>query len=165
MNQRLFALAMLALAQFVLCASLAHAVQTSALDAHALPLGDGKVSMVPKRDYVYSCTLSFRGGGAQHTGKWINGSTWDITQKISVRGNVSWPDAAISIRAEGNQRLISSKALPAYHTTGIFPVQRDDPAFQIVRNPNAITAQTITLALSLSPTVVAESGCLPGWSG
>jgi hypothetical protein len=164
MNQRLLALLLITFTQSVIGVSVSHAheaAQISTLDAHALPLGDGKVSTAPKRGYVFSCTSSFRGGGAQHTGNWINGSTWDITQKISVRGNVSWPDAAISVRSDGSQRLISSKALPADHTTGIFPVQRDDPAFQIDRNPNAISAQTITLALPLSPTVAAESGCLP----
>lgn len=161
MNLRLVSLTLIAITQFVLFATLAHAAQSSALDAHALPLGDGKISTAPKRGYVYSCTSSFRGGGAQHSGNWINGPTWDLTRKISVRGDVPWPDAAISVRAEGNQRLISSNALPADHTTGIFPVQRDDPAFQIDRNPNAIAAQTIALALPLSPSVAAESGCLP----
>jgi len=164
MNPRLFALFLIAFTQFVICGSVAHAreaAKISTLDAHALPLGDGKVSTAPKRGYVYSCTSSFRGGGAQHTGNWISGSTWDLTKKISVRGDVFWTNAATSINTAGNQRLISSNALPSNHTTGIFPVQRDDPAFQIDHNPNAISAQTITLALPLSPTVAAQSGCLP----
>ncbi len=164
MNSRCAALILISFVQFVAGNSVAHASQgarTTALDTHALPLGDGKVSTEPRRGYVYSCASSFRGGGAQHSGDWIHGATWDDTQKISVRGDVSWPEAAISIRTDADQRLISSKALPDDHTTGIFPVQRDDPAYRIDRNPNPITAQSITLALPLSPTVAAEPGCVP----
>jgi hypothetical protein len=164
MNKCLLALVTIVFTQFPLYASVAHAhevAQTPTLDEHALPLGDGKISTEPRRGYVYSCTSSFRGGGARHAGDWINGSTWDATKKIAVRGDVSWPDADISIRTEGDQRLISSNALPDDHTTGIFPVRRDDPAFRIDRNPNAITAQAITLALPRSPTFAATPGCVP----
>ena len=135
--------------------------QISTLDVKALPLGDGKVSSEPRRGYVYACMSSFRGGGARHVGNWIHGSTWDETQKIHVRGDVSWPQAYISIRPDGDRRLITSNALPDDHTTGVFPVQRDDPAFQIDRNPNAIKAQTISLALPLMPVVAADSSCVP----
>lgn len=50
-----------------------HSQAHQGLDAHALPLGDGKVSEVPMRGYVYSCMQRFRGGGAQHVGDWIHG--------------------------------------------------------------------------------------------
>jgi len=161
---RLHVLSFIAITHFVLCTPVANAhesAQLTRLDEHALALGDGKVSTEPRRGYVYSCSSSFRGGGAQHSGNWIQGATWDSTQKISVQGNVSWPEASITIRADADQRLISSKALPANHTTGIFPVQRNDPAFQIDRNPNPVSAQAISLALPLSPTAAAEPGCLP----
>ena len=49
MNPRLLALTLLAFTQLVIGASAAHAreaAQISTLDAHALPLGDGKVSSV-----------------------------------------------------------------------------------------------------------------------
>lgn len=55
------------------------------LDSHALPLGDGKVSASPRRGYVYSCTTSFRGGGAQHDGNWINGITWNQSKKSQFK--------------------------------------------------------------------------------
>jgi len=135
--------------------------QVAMLDVHALPLGDGKISNEPRRGYVYACMSSFRSGGARHAGRWIHGATWDETQKIQVQGDVSWPEASISIRENGIQRLISGNALPVDHSTGIFPVQRNDPAFQIDRNPNAISAQTIALTLPRMPVVAAESGCLP----
>lgn len=148
----------------MLCLPAGHAHEAGqilALNAQALPLGDGKISSEPRRGYVFACTSSFRGGGARHAGDWIHGSTWDDTQKIHVQGEVPWPDASISIMTDGKRRLISSNALPNDHTTGIFPVQRDDPAFQIDRNPNTITAQTIKLSLPLMPTVAAESSCVP----
>jgi YHYH protein len=110
---------------------------------------------------VYACMSAFRGGGARHAGDWIHGSTWDETQKIHVQGAVYWPDAAISISTSGDRRLITGNALPDDHTTGIFPVRRDDPAFRIDRNPNAITAQTISLSLPLMPTVAADASCVP----
>lgn len=135
--------------------------QVSTLSAHALPLGDGKVSNEPRRGYVYACMSSFRGGGARHAGNWIHGSTWDEAQKIHVQGEVSWPDASILTRVDGDRRLITSNALPDDHTTGIFPVRRDDPAFHIDRNPNAISAQTISLELPLMPAVAAYSSCVP----
>ena len=149
---------------FMLCLPVAYAHevgQVSKLDTQNLPLGDGKVSNEPRRGYVYACMSSFRGGGARHVGNWIHGSTWDDTQKIHVQGEVTWPDASISISSDGDRRMVSSNALPDDHTTGIFPVRRDDPAFQIDRNPNTIMAQTISLSLPLIPTVAAKSYCVP----
>ena len=149
---------------FMLCLPVAYAHevgQVSKLDTQNLPLGDGKVSNEPRRGYVYACMSSFRGGGARHVGNWIHGSTWDDTQKIHVQGEVTWPDASISISSDGDRRMVSSNALPDDHTTGIFPVRRDDPAFQIDRNPNTIMAQTISLSLPLIPTVAAKSSCVP----
>ena len=55
------------------------------LDSHVLPLGDGKGSASSRRGYVYSCTTSFRGGGAQHDGNWINGTTWDQSKKYQFK--------------------------------------------------------------------------------
>jgi hypothetical protein len=160
-----FALFLLAFTQLVFCVPIAsahEAKQVNTLDIHALTLGDGKVSAEPKRGYVYFCGSSFRGGGgAEHLGNWVHGATWDATQKISVQGNVSWPDASITIRASGNQRLIASNGFPDDHSTGIFPVQRSDPAFKIDRNPNPILTQAISLAVPLSPTVADRPGCLP----
>ena len=54
----------------------------------AIPLGDGYVSTSPKVGYVDACQTSFRGGGAEHAGPWIDetAKTWDITTKIAVSG-------------------------------------------------------------------------------
>src|ERR1700733_1271424 len=68
--------------------------KTDVLDIHHLPLGDGKISTSPQRGYVYSCQTQFGGGGAQEAGPWIHGDTWDLTEKISVQGDVPWPQAS-----------------------------------------------------------------------
>jgi hypothetical protein len=81
--------------------------RTDILDVHHLPLGDGKVSPEPRRGYVMSCMTAFRGGGAQHAGPWIHGDTWDSTQKISVQGRVTWPEAAFRITTLGADRIVS----------------------------------------------------------
>lgn len=49
--------------------------KTYVLNARALPLGDGRVSARAQRGYVYACQSTFRGGGAQHVGDWVNGLT------------------------------------------------------------------------------------------
>jgi hypothetical protein len=139
----------------------ASAVQTDLLDPRALPLGDGKVSAEPRRGYVYSCATQFRGGGAQHAGDWIRGSTWDATKKIQVRGDIAWPNATFTIATVNGERRVTGNGLPVNHTTGIFPVRRDDPAFQIDRNPNAIATQQVDFLLPLAPVAAARAGCVP----
>lgn len=135
--------------------------QINVLNPKALPLGDGKVSSSPKVGYVYSCIQNFKQGGAQHIGNWIHGTTWDSTQKISVEGKVSWPSAQFLVLAEGSERVITGNGLPVNATTGIFPIQPFDPAYQIDRNPNSITAQNISLMLPLNPTIAQNPSCVP----
>jgi len=131
------------------------------LDPHALPLGDGKVSTEPKRGYVYSCMTQFRGGGAQHAGNWIRGAIWDSTAKVQVQGDVAWPNAIFTITTENGNRRVTGNGLPINHTTGIFPVQRSDPAFQIDRNPNRIEAQQFAYSLPLFPNPAPMPACVP----
>src|SRR5580658_2894318 len=130
---------------------------TDVLDVHNLPLGDGKTADAPRRGYVMSCTSSFGGGGAQVAGPWIHGDHWDLTQKLSVQGRVAWPQAEFHIQAQGGGRTISrilqGNGLPVDTPTGNFPIGRDDPAFQIDRNPNTIVAQDISVMLPLNPEV------------
>jgi len=131
------------------------------LDPRALPLGDGKVSSEPKRGYVYSCTARFRGGGAQHTGDWIHGSTWDATRKIVVQGEVAWPDATLSMTTANGERRIRGNGLPTNHATGNFPVRPSDPAYAIDRNPNGIAPQQIALSLPAAPVPASVPECVP----
>jgi hypothetical protein len=155
-----------ALGSLVLSNALAHSAEdaggkTFVLNARALPLGDGKVSSRPQRGYVFSCQSNFRGGGAQHAGDWITGSTWDSTRKIYVRGAVAWPNADFAVRELGARRQITGNALPTNHATGTFPVARDDPAYQIDRNPNSIAVQNLAWSLPLVPSLLSEPGCVP----
>ena len=131
------------------------------LDPRALPLGDGKVSAEPRRGYVYSCMTQFRGGGAEHAGDWIRGSTWDATRKIHVRGEVTWPNATFTITTANGERRVTGNGLPVNHATGTFPVRRDDPAFQIDRNPSSIEAQQIGFTLPLLPSPAGTASCVP----
>jgi hypothetical protein len=148
------------------------------LDIHHLPLGDGKISTSPQRGYVTSCMAAFRGGGgpprgggpfdgagAQVVGPWIHGDTWDMAQKIAVRGRVTWPQATFRIATEGADRLVTrviqGNGLPVETVTGKFPVAYDDPAFQIDRNPNSIEVQQIILKIPVNPEFAAAPSCVP----
>ena len=135
--------------------------KTNVVDVHTLPLGDGKVSASAESGYVFSCQTNFKKGGAQHTGSWVHGDTWDLTQKISVQGDVTWPDAQFQFSANGDQREFTGNGLPVDSETGIFPIQRSDPAYQIDPNPNGIQTQNISFSLPLNPTLADAPSCVP----
>ncbi|MEO8165803.1 MAG: hypothetical protein ABI619_10450, partial [Betaproteobacteria bacterium] len=78
-----------------------------------------------------------------------------------MQGEVAWPYATYSVVIRNGARHIVGNSLPINHMTGTFPVRRDDPAFQIDRNPNAISAQPIDVSLPLSPAFAAVPGCVP----
>ena len=132
------------------------------LDPHHLPLGDGKVSSEPRSGYVYSCQQDFSDGrGAQHAGDWIQGSTCDVTAKLAVQGEVLWPNAEFTISASDSTRRLLGNGLPLDHSTGIFPIQRNDPAFQYDRNPNRITEQHISVNVPRNPELQQTATCVP----
>jgi YHYH protein len=135
------------------------------VDVHELPLGDGKISSAPERGYVMSCTTSFSGGGALATAPWIHGDSWDLTQKISVRGKIVWPQAQFEITTADKDRVVSrivrGNGLPLKAATGTFPIAQDDPAYQIDRNPNTIVPNDIVLKLPMMPQFAAEPSCVP----
>ncbi|WP_210542884.1 hypothetical protein [Rhodoferax sp. PAMC 29310] len=134
------------------------AAPPAVLDAKALLLGDGRVSTEAKRGYVFACATQFRGSGARHAGDWIQGDTWDATRKILVQGEVYWSDARFTMDVSGEQRVLTGNALPVGQATGLFPIQRQDPAFQIDRNPNAIVAQSIRYVLPVAPAQAGDGG-------
>ena len=65
----------------------------------------------------------------------------------------------------GTNRVITTNDLPRDHTTGVFPVQPSDPAYQYDRNPNSIAPQSLTYTLNAAPTVTAQANCLGGEVG
>ena len=132
----------------------------------ALPVGDYKyVTSAPKKGYIYLCNVMNGGQGAQATGSWIHGSVWDPAGKTIVEGSVSWPNAKYSMKISGGIRLITSNGLPTDRTTGTFPIGVNDPAYQIDRNPNTITAQSLSFSLPASPAAASSPGCIFGQVG
>jgi hypothetical protein len=131
-----------------------------------LPLGDGKyVTDAPKKGYVYLCHPNEEGGGAEKDGSWIHGNTWNANEKLSVTGDVAWPNASFSMKTGNGVRSIAMNDLPTTVHTGTFPIGANDPAYQFDRNPNAIRSQSLTFALSLSPKKLASPGCIGGEVG
>ncbi len=134
---------------------------TTPVSPAAIPLGDGHVSDSPQIGYVDSCTTTFKRGGAEHAGPWIDttSGTWDSETKPAVEGSVSWPNASYSVTTSGPSRIISTVDLPIDHATGIFPIPASDPAYQYDTNPNSITAQSIVWRLTLNPTAAPTPRC------
>ena len=128
----------------------------------SIPLGDGNVSTTPEVGYVDSCTTTFRGGGARHSGSWLDTSTntWNSVSKLAVEGSVSWPSATYSNVVSGSNRVITTNDLPQNYTTGIFPISSSDPAYQYDTNPNHIAAQNINYSLPIDPVAANSPGCL-----
>ena len=141
-----------------------NAERATKVDKHALPLGDGKVTTSgPKRGWIYVCQTSNMPGGAGQEGPWIDSTagTYDVTQKVTVDGSVSWPQANFSEKITGDGREISGNDLPVGYTTGTFPIATTDDAYAYDRNPNSIAAQSLSYSLPARPR---KSGatCLSG---
>jgi hypothetical protein len=128
----------------------------------ALTLGNGHVGSTPKSGYITSCTTTFRGGGAQHAGSWIDESkgTWNSQAKVTVGGSVNWPDASYTESTSGSSRVIKTNDLPVSDPTGIFPIRSSDAAYQFDRNPNSIMSHALNYSLPLDPTAASAPSCL-----
>src|SRR5258708_1720899 len=133
------------------------------VDLTHLPLGDGKLSTAPKVGWIWPCHINPGAGGAFRNGPWIDttNSTYDLTAKAVVQGKVNWPQHTLTVKLEGDKRIISTNDLPD-HPTGIFPISRTDAAFQYDPNPNKIAAQNVTIDLPASPTLATQPSCVPG---
>jgi len=136
---------------------------SSSTDPAFLPIGDGKVTTSgPRRGYVYRCgTSPPGGGGAFQEGPWIRGDgTYDLTAKATVDGAVSWPQASFEEIRTRSRRLLRGNGLPTGQTTGEFPIQPGDDAYQYDRNPNSIAAQSDRYSLPLRPKRASRPRCL-----
>jgi YHYH protein len=132
-----------------------------------LPVGDSKyVTDTPEQGYVYVCHVPAGGGGAFTRGPWFvnNNTEYDVNKKVTVSGTVQW-DASYSMLVNGGSRVINTNDLPRDHTTGLFPVASNDPAYQYDRNPNSIAAQSLTYTLSANPMVQSAPSCIGGEVG
>jgi hypothetical protein len=132
-----------------------------------LPVGDGNfVTDGATKGSVYVCREPTGGGGASVRGPWfVNDDTeYDVNAKVAVEGSVPW-DASYSMTTTDGQRVVTTNDLPRDHTTGEFPVQASDPAYQYDRNPNHVAGQSFTYTLSASPTVRSSPDCVGGEVG
>ncbi|HTK03987.1 MAG TPA: YHYH protein [Candidatus Eisenbacteria bacterium] len=135
------------------------------VDPTKLPLGDQKHSATPTKGSIYSCQTNFGGGGAFADGPWIQGSTWDMTGKVTVSGSVVWPNAAFAMTASGSNRVFTSNGFPVNHPTGVYPIASSDDAYQYDRNPNSIQTQSLSITLPLLPSLAASPSCVGGEVG
>ncbi len=153
--------------------SITSSITSGVLDLTRLTLGDNKYTASPHIGYVYSCEAmnsqgkSSNSGGANKAGPWINqtAKTWDLTKKYIVDGSVSWSNATWSVNSSGAVRTLAGNGLPTYHTTGVYPIAATDDAVQYDRNPNSISAQTISLSLPTNPTLLSSPQCVSGEVG
>jgi hypothetical protein len=134
------------------------------IDITKLPIGTDKVSTTgPAVGGLFACDAGFAGGGGAHAaGPWIDeaAGTWNLSAKVSVRGEVSWPMATYSEVVDGTNRVISSNGLPVDEITGEFPIASDDPAYAYDRNPNRIAGNEVEVVLPLNPAVAPTATCL-----
>jgi hypothetical protein len=134
------------------------------IDITQLPLGTAKVSTsTTKVGGLFACDSGNpNGGGAHALGPWINedAGTWDLSKKVSVLGEVSWPMATYSEKINKTTREITSNGLPVDEITGTFPIASDDPAYSYDRNPNKIGSSEVSVSLPLFPAMADEPSCL-----
>ncbi len=132
-----------------------------------IPVGDGKYTInTVKEGYIDYCALPPSGGGAAGKTPWIQNGTWYPSEKPTVEGAVTWNNAYFTVTVSGNTRILSGNGLPVNYTTGIFPIQKSDPAYQYDANPNSIRAHNVTLVLPLNPTFNSVPHCMtPGEIG
>ena len=133
-------------------------------DITKLPIGTSKVSTTTATvGGLLACDSGNpNGGGAHAVGPWINETdgTWDLTKKVSVQGDVSWPMASYSEVLTKSTRDITSNGLPVGEITGTFPIASDDPAYVYDRNPNRIAGSDVTISLPLNPSQANNPTCL-----
>jgi hypothetical protein len=138
-------------------------VDVETVDLTKLPIGDQKFSTSKaKKGYVYLCQELQGNGGASEDVPWIDGDTYDLTAKTNVEGDVDWPDANFKVKLSGKTRTISGNVLPITHTSGLFPVAKDDPAYEYDRNPNSIGSSSYSVEVPADPTLANEPTCTGG---
>lgn len=139
----------------------------ASVDLTKLPIGDGRISSSAQAGYLWSCQQTFVSGqgGAARTGDWFNATagTFDITRKPVVDGAVKW-QSSFTITVDGTTRVVSSNGLPS-HATGVYPVAANDDAAQYDRNPNSISAQSLSYRLPANPAVAQNPSCAGGQVG
>lgn len=135
-----------------------------------LPVGDNKYTTdKPKAGYIFACgqyaqNFTKTQSGAGTRGPWFvnNNTQYDIGKKAKVRGSVAW-NSSFTNSAHETTRTIATNGLPT-HTTGVFPIAANDPAYAYDRNPNSIKSQSLTFTLNTSPNH-GNPECMGGQTG
>ena len=134
-------------------------------DVTKLPVGDTKVTTTGpgKVGWTWACTPGNPNApGAIHDGPWIEGDTWNLLEKLAVRGDISWKSAAkYAEQASSTTRSITTMRVPTVGSTGEFPIAKDDPAYEYDRNPSAITARAKSISIPMNPVKATTTSCLP----
>lgn len=128
-----------------------------------LDLGNNKYTLdVPEKGKVFLCEINYFKSGASRVGEWIDEAkgVWYPLGKISVQGSVS-QEGKSSFGIEGEKIIISTNDLPTTHTTGVFPIAKDDPAYFYDKNPWPIKSQNIVVEVPKNPKIAAIPQCLP----
>ncbi len=131
-----------------------------------VPLGDDKYQTTgAKKGYVYLCNVHKDNPGSAVNGPWIQGKSWNFLKKVSSTGSVKWAQAAFKNVVANATRTLTGNGLPINHTTGVFPVAKNDPASAYDANPNTISAQTLNKQLPSNPTYSKTPYCMGGEVG
>ena len=134
-------------------------------DLTALPVGDSRVTTTGpgKVGWTWACTPGNPNApGAIHDGPWIEGDTWNLLEKLAVRGEISWKSAAkYAEQADASTRTISTMRVPTVGTTGSFPIAKDDPAYEYDRNPSTVSPRIKTVSIPKNPVKATKTSCLP----
>jgi hypothetical protein len=123
------------------------------------PLGDGRIAGEPRPGFVFLCDRVPGRSPPLYT-PWIRGREWHPREKVAVQDGLTWPDARVSVRVEGDVRVIGTNGLPT-HPTGRFPIEPRDPAYRHDRNPNRIRPSEATVRLPALPDEAPGPSCLP----
>ena len=121
------------------------------------------MSTQPKQGFVDSCQTQFGGGGgAQRAGAWLDptSDTWNQRIKPVVQGSVREASALYHESLQGGARTITGNDLPVGEPHGTFPIAASDPAYSYDRNPNAISAQSVSYQLPANPTAAQSPWCV-----
>ncbi len=86
--------------------------------------------------------------------------TWDSTNKLAVKGEMSWPTAKYSEVVTAGKRVITSNNLPVETKTGTFPIAATDPWYAYDRNPGQITETASTITLPETGTIASKASCM-----
>ncbi len=117
----------------------------------------------PKSGYVYVCSAPPSGEPVVSSAPWLGTSTWNLTTKLVVEGAVTWAGSlSTTLSSDGSTRTVTSNGvLISPYTSGTFPIQSSDPAYQYDRNPNSIETKSYSFALPASPAVASSPTCVP----